>query len=113
MDLGTLSPVDCSHVYAIGGIGTIAVGLWGVCLVSLKKIPGKIAIATFLAHVARVYAGLVLETANHLYCTVKLAVAAIGVISLWKLRGQSDARYDKLDFLYCELAFLMLVRSRA
>jgi Dolichyl-phosphate-mannose-protein mannosyltransferase len=60
-------------------------------------------------HTVKIYLGFVLTTVNHLYFMLEVIVAAIGVVSLWRLRKQGNARYGAIDFLYAELALMTAV----
>jgi hypothetical protein len=41
------------------------------------------------------------------YFPVEMLLAAIGAISLWRLRGKSGSLYTSKDYIYCTLAILM------
>jgi hypothetical protein len=46
---------------------------------------------------------------SHPYFTIGIVFSIVGGISLWRLRKSQEGSYDERDYLYFELALLMLV----
>jgi hypothetical protein len=65
-------------------------------------------------HTALVYfAVLVRLLGSHPYFSVSIVVSIIGGLSLWKLWKSHDSSYSEPDYLYFQVAFLMLVTYTA
>jgi Dolichyl-phosphate-mannose-protein mannosyltransferase len=62
-----------------------------------------------LRHTIHVYLNNILSLLNHTYFVATILLAIVGGLSLLKLRNQPEGPYNREDYRYFQLAFLMLL----